>query len=148
MIFERRPHRTTWVGLAFAVLALLMIPWTIHLAIALPNRSVVRHYDVAWAGFDIALASALAWTAYCTVRRTHWLPIAASVNATLLVVDAWFDVLTASSGRNLLIALGSALLIELPLAGVLLWIAVTGWQMVRRGQPPAVEPSDEEQRRG
>ncbi len=147
MISERRPHRTTWVGLFFAVLAVLMIPWTIHLAIALPNRSIASHYDVAWAGFDIALAAVLAWTAYCAVRRTHWLPIAASVNATLLVVDAWFDVLTAPNSRNLVIALGSAVLIELPLAGVSLWIAVTGWQMVKRGAATDLQPSDEEQRR-
>jgi hypothetical protein len=43
------------------------------------------------------------------------------VIATLLVCDAWFDVLT-SSGRDRLVSLSLALVVELPLAGFCLWL--------------------------
>ena len=52
------------------------------------------NYDAAWAGFDVLLTLTLASTAYFALRRSRYLATAASATATLLVVDAWFDVLT------------------------------------------------------
>jgi hypothetical protein len=40
----------------------------------------------------------------------------------LLVTDAWFDVMTAPSGRDLAEAISMACLVELPLAGTCLWL--------------------------
>src|SRR3954451_3556376 len=44
----------------------------------------------------------------------------AFASGVLLVCDAWFDVLTSQPGTDFLQALGSALLLELPLAFVLI----------------------------
>lgn len=77
-----------WVGPVFAILAVLLIPWTIYLASTLPARARASHYALAWAGFDVALIAALAWTAYLTWHHHLRLPIAASVTATMLLVDA------------------------------------------------------------
>ncbi|MGI8578361.1 MAG: hypothetical protein ACR2KG_10700 [Nocardioidaceae bacterium] len=68
-------------------LAVLMIPWSIYLGMALPHRAVARHYDAAWAGFDIGLAS---------------------------------------------VAIASAVCLELPLAGVCLWMALNGQRTMQR----------------
>lgn len=83
----RLAWQPTWVGPVFAVLAVLTVPWGIYLAMRLPHRQVALHYDVAWGGFDIALALALAGTAWTAWRRSRWIPVAASLNATLLGVD-------------------------------------------------------------
>jgi hypothetical protein len=45
------------------------------------------------------------------------------VTAALLLVDAWFDVTTSSSGRALAIAVAMALLVELPLCALCALIA-------------------------
>ena len=56
-------------------------------------------------------------------RRSPWLEGAATATATLLFVDAWFDVLTSSSRTQLAVAILSAVLMELPLAVLCLVLA-------------------------
>jgi hypothetical protein len=119
-------RRARWVGPLFAVLAVLMVPWTVYLAVTLPVQATAAHYDFAWAGFDVGLFLVLAWTAWAAASSSRWLPVAASLNAAFLVVDAWFDVITAPGHRELAMALASALLLELPLAAVSIWLAVHG----------------------
>lgn len=53
----------------------------------------------------------------------------AAIATTLLVVDAWFDVLNAATSRDLLAAAVTAIVVELPLAYVC-------WQLAREGLPP------------
>ena len=123
-------RRARWVGPLFAVLAVLMVPWTVYLAITLPQEQRAAHYDLAWAGFDVGLFAVLVWSAWAAVRRSRWLPVAASLNAGFLVVDAWFDVVTAPDRRELMMAVASAALIELPLAAVSVWLAVNGQRII------------------
>jgi predicted alpha-1,6-mannanase (GH76 family) len=75
-----------------------------------------------WIGFDMGLWIALALTAYLGWRRSGWIVIAATVSATLLLVDAWFDIMTAAPGWEYLTSYLSALLVEVPLALLALWI--------------------------
>jgi len=49
--------------------------------------------------------------------------VLASIAGTLLVCDAWFDVVTAEPGGELAWALVFALLAELPLAALCFWVA-------------------------
>lgn len=121
------------VGWVFIVLAALMVPWTVYLAIQLPTSHPSAHYDLAWGGFDVGMMLALAATSWAALRVHPSLPSLAAVTGTLLLVDAWFDVVTSPDGDELWVALAMALLVELPLAGVCLWLSVTGHQlMVRR----------------
>ena len=53
------------------------------------------HYDLAWVGFDIALAAAFAGTSWAAMRSSAWLVPLAAVTGTMLVCDAWFDVVTS-----------------------------------------------------
>jgi hypothetical protein len=112
-----------WVVLLFSVAAFLLLPWVAVLVVALPSAHRAAHWDIAWAGFDVALALLLASVAITAWRRSPWFEGAATAAATLLFVDAWFDVLTSSSGAELAWAVGEALLVEIPLAIVCLLLA-------------------------
>jgi hypothetical protein len=57
-------------------------------------------------------------------RRSPWLEGAATAAATLLFVDAWFDVLTASSRNELVIAIVEAAVVELPIAVFCLFLRI------------------------
>lgn len=120
-----------WAGPAFALFSLVLLPWTVYLGYSLPARQVSPHYDVAWAGFDVMLLTALASTAYFALRRSRHLATAAAATATLLVVDAWFDVMT-SPRDQLAGSLTLALLIELPLASVCAWLSYHTQQLAER----------------
>ena len=121
---EPRPwHPPRWVVPLFGLAALLLVPWVILLVPALPSAHRAAHWDIAWAGFDVGLALLLLTVAVVAWRRSPWLEGAATATATLLVVDAWFDILTASTGTELVVAVTEAAFVELPLAVLCLRLA-------------------------
>jgi hypothetical protein len=103
--------------------ALVLVPWIGWLAISLPCRYLSRHWGVAWAGFDTALAAALALTAIAALRRAPWLDRAAIAAGTLLAADAWFDVVTSRGAAAVALATAEAVAVELPIALLCLWLA-------------------------
>ncbi|MFD2766039.1 hypothetical protein [Micromonospora eburnea] len=121
-----------WVAPTFVALALLTLPWAGYLALTLPRHAVSAHYRAAWVGFDLGLAALLSLTAWCAYRGNRQVVLAATGTATMLVVDAWFDVTTAATGPDLVVSVLLAALVELPLAGVCLWIARHADRMVER----------------
>jgi hypothetical protein len=116
-----RPQR--WVVPLFGLAALLLVPWVVLLVVALPSAHRSAHWDIAWAGFDVALALLLLTVAVAAWRRSPWLEGAATATATLLFVDAWFDVLTSSTRAEFVVSVGEAALVELPLAVLCLLLA-------------------------
>src|SRR3954447_1858537 len=112
-----------WVAPVFAVLGAATIPWTVYLAVTLPEHARTHNYRDAWVGFDIMLIGALLLTAYLAWRGRSLVGLAASSTATMLVVDAWFDI-TTSRRSNVWTAVAAAVLVELPLAVVCGWIAL------------------------
>ena len=83
------------------VAAIFLIPWTIFLAVTLPKNYKTSHWGTAWVGFDVGLIVFLALSAWAAWRRRHILVFTTIVTATLLITDAWFDILTASRWRCL-----------------------------------------------
>ena len=114
------------------VCALLLVPWIVYLAVELPQQSRTAHYDVVWVGFDIAMFAALAGLGWCAWRRSTYTEVMAAVTATMLVTDAWFDVVTANNNVRRMEAFASALLIELPLAALCAWVAQNAERLRRR----------------
>ncbi len=106
-----------------AVLGVGLLPWTLWLALTLPSRKVAEHWDLAWVGFDLVLAAALLATAAAILRRSPFVPATAAATGALLLADAWFDIVTASSSRERWFAIGLALVAELPFAGFCLALA-------------------------
>jgi len=131
----RPPH---WVVPLFGVAALLLVPWVVLLVVVLPSAHRAAHWDIAWAGFDVMLALLLLTVAVAAWRRSPWLEGAATATATLLFVDAWFDVLTSSTRAEFVVSIGEAALVELPLAILCLLLARDA---ERRLRVPSVSPS-------
>jgi uncharacterized membrane protein YgcG len=113
-----------WIGPVFAVLAAITIPWTVYLAVTLPEHVQTRNYRVGWVGFDLGLIVLLLLTAQLAYRGQRHVAMAATATATALIVDAWFDIVNAPDITDLAVALLTALLGEVPLAGLCLWIAL------------------------
>jgi hypothetical protein len=112
-----------WIAPAFVVFAVVLLPWTGYLFGTLPRHYTANHWRAAWAGFDVGLALALASTAALIVRRSPFAEVAATVTATLLLCDAWFDVLTSRGTSAVVQSVLEAVLVELPLAALCFWIA-------------------------
>ena len=112
-----------WAGPLFLFLAVALVPWIIYLALTLPNRTIASHYRIAWVGFDVALVVALARTAWLALKGKRQMEIPAVVSATLLVVDAWFDIMTSRPGAAQMEALFLAVFVELPTAFLALYLS-------------------------
>jgi len=109
-------------GPAFVVFSLVLIPWTIYLGYTLPDRAESPHYNIAWVGFDAFLLVTLGATGYFAIRHSRYLAVTSAAAATLLVVDAWFDIMT-SPRSEIMQSVVLAVLVELPLAGVCVWLS-------------------------
>lgn len=110
------PALPRWIAGAYALLVVVTVPWTVYLGITLPTKELSTHWDISWVGFDIAIAFMLILNALFSYLESKWLVLSATATSTLLVTDAWFDVITARPGRPYHEAIASALFIELPLA--------------------------------
>ena len=115
--------RSRRMALAYAAAAVLLIPWTVYLAVTLPRRDIDTHYRGAWVGFDILLVMAILLTAYYAYRMDDRVQLPATATATLLIVDAWFDVMTAGRRTNIYEAVLMAICIEIPAALFSLYLA-------------------------
>ena len=135
-----RPPR--WVVPLFAVGAMALVPWIVLLVRVLPSRDEAAHWDIAWGGFDVAMALLLLAVALAAWRRSPWLEGAATATATLLFVDAWFDVLTSSTRAELVVAIVLAVLVELPLAVLCLVLARDTERRLRAPALRLVQPDE------
>jgi hypothetical protein len=110
-----------WITALLAFTAVALIPWTLWLTFSLPSRHVSRHYDLAWVGFDIALAAALGLTARAVFRGSYRLAPLAAATGAMLVCDAWFDIVTSTPGDRLEAVL-QAVFGEIPLAALCAYV--------------------------
>ena len=117
---ERRRRR---FAAAMTLASIGLIPWIVVLGLTLPHRYVAGHWTLTWVGFDVLLLASLAATGWFAWRRRQIVILAAFTTGTLLLCDAWFDVTTASGSTDTLVALATAVVLELPLAGLLFMTA-------------------------
>jgi hypothetical protein len=120
-----------WVAPVFALLGAATVPWTVYLAMTLPKQANTHHYRLTWVGFDIMLIVVLLATAYLAWRGNRLVGLLATITATMLVLDGWFDVNT-SNRADRPGAILSAAVIELPLAAICGWIALHVDQVIDR----------------
>jgi hypothetical protein len=113
-----------WVALLLTAIVVGLVVWTLYLTYALPARHVTDHWRIAWAGFDIGLAIAIGATALGVLREAQWVDATAAATATLLVTDAWFDIVMADGGGERLEAIVLAVIGEIPLALFCVWIVM------------------------
>jgi hypothetical protein len=106
-----------------------LIPWIVGLGLTLPARYTAHHWEVAWVGFDVALLGGILATAWAAWRRRQVVILAAIITGTLLLTDAWFDIVTAATHRDQFIAVATALLAELPMAAIMFHVAHRGLRL-------------------
>jgi hypothetical protein len=132
-----------WVAPVFSGAAVCIVPWIVYLGFELPERSTAQHYNLAWVGFDILLLFFLARTALLAWRGRRQVQLPAVATATMLIVDAWFDVLTASPGWDLTQALVLAFVLELPIAALAIYIARNVDRVVERAEHRLAEQAQQ-----
>jgi hypothetical protein len=104
----------------------------VWLSSSLPPHHRSENWDLAWSGFDSALALSFLLTAYAAWRRRPWLPASAAATGALLLADAWFDMVLESRSSDFELALIEALVAELPLAAACFAVA---YVTSRAGRP-------------
>jgi hypothetical protein len=109
-----------------------MFPWLVVLARTLPASGRVVHWSTAWVGLDAMEGCALLVTGLLTIRRDESCSLTAAVAATLVLTDAWFDVLTSAPGSAAITALALAVRIEVPVALICATLAVRTFPHRRR----------------
>jgi hypothetical protein len=131
---------------ALAIGCVVLAGWIGYLVVSLPPYYRAGSWRGAWVGFDIGLLAAFAATAWAAWRRRQLLILALVVLATLLVCDAWFDVVLDTDSSGFWQSLASALILELPVAAIAIAMArrllhVTIGQVMRyEGLPGKVPP--------
>jgi hypothetical protein len=103
-------------ALFFLACAVSLVPWTVGLAVTLPRRYSVGTWTITWTGFDIVLIGCFSVTAWALWKRRQIAVPATMVTSVLLMCDAWFDLLTAHRGGDLLVSTITALFGEIPIA--------------------------------
>ncbi|MGZ4352566.1 MAG: hypothetical protein ACXVZ4_03380 [Gaiellaceae bacterium] len=116
-------RRRRWVAYWLLAVAVVLLPWTAWLTVTLPARHVSEHWDAAWVGFDIGELVAISLTAFALLRHAPWLQGVASAAGTMLLCDAWFDTLLSTGDEKFWVAVGQAVVSEVPLAVLCFWIA-------------------------
>ena len=113
-----------WVALGFGAVGIGLLPWAFWLSASLPATHQSAHWDLAWSGFDVGLAACFCGTAVAAYRGAPaWAGAFAAATGTMLVTDAWFDVVLESHGGERGTAIFLAVVFELPVAALCFWIA-------------------------
>jgi hypothetical protein len=113
-------HRIRWGWLGIMTGGtLVLIPWIVYLAFALPDVYLVHDWTATWVGFDLLLLGLMAATVIFGMLRRQLMLLTAFATGALLVCDAWFDLMTAGAS-DFRISVLTATLGDLPLAAVLI----------------------------
>ena len=106
-----------------SAMVLFLPAWGLYLSMILPKEHVTRDWDLVWGGFDLGLALLTAVALYALWRRAAWVTVVVGALAAAFMCDAWFDVMTSHGGERL-VAIGLALVAELPVALVAILVGV------------------------
>lgn len=103
---------------------IVLIPWVVYLGFTLPDNYTAHNWPATWIGFDGLLVAFMATTAVLGWLRRQLVLLTAFTTGVLLVCDAWFDIMTSDFGHDLAVPLVTAVLIELPLAALMITGAI------------------------
>jgi hypothetical protein len=120
--------RARWLPPALAVAALALVPSLVIVLTVVPQVQIAHHLPLAWTGLDVFELIALAATGFALHRRSTLTAVPAAITGTLLLCDAWINVIpTVGMARAEAIVLA---FVEVPLAALSFWI---GAWTVRHG---------------
>ena len=111
-----------WVVAFFLGGAVVLIPWIVLMFTVPQAVDVPRHWQLVWGGFDCFLVLGFAVTAFRLMTRSPRGAVTAAMTGTMLLIDAWFDVLTTHRGGQLLSIL-MAVFAEIPCAVICFYVS-------------------------
>jgi hypothetical protein len=114
-----------WVAIGFLLGAIGLIPEIFRLANSLPLRhlELLDHWQFLWIGYDLVMALVFLVSGILLWLRSPWVAMTVSAAGTMLLADAWFDVLTARGTRQLATSVTLAAFLEIPMALICFYIA-------------------------
>jgi hypothetical protein len=114
-----------WDALLVVIIGgcIVLAAWIGYLIVSLPAFYRTGSWRGAWVGFDLAELVAFAATGWAAWKRRQILIICLIVLATLLLCDAWFDVVLDARTSGFFGSLLSALVIEVPIAVIAILVA-------------------------
>jgi hypothetical protein len=122
--------RARWLPLALALAALALVPSLVIVLTVVPPVQIAHHLPLAWTGLDVFELLALAATGFALHRRSAVTAVPATITGTLLLCDAWINVIpTTGMARAEAIVLA---FVEVPLAALSFWVAA---RAARRSVP-------------
>jgi hypothetical protein len=104
-----------WVVAFFLGCAVVLIPWIVLMFTVPQEVNVPKHWVLVWGGFDCFLVLGFAVTAYRLLTRSPRGAVTAAMTGTMLLIDAWFDVLTTHRG-GVWVSILMAVFAEIPCA--------------------------------
>jgi len=131
---SRSPVTARWVVPLFGLAAIGLLTWSIWLGLSLPTHATADNYRAAWVGVDVFEVIALGCVAVFARKGDPRVELPAVSCAVLLLVDAWFDIMTAATASARTEAIVLAVVGELPLAACCWWIALHVEGVVRLGR--------------
>lgn len=111
-----------WVVAFFLGGAVVLIPWIVLMFTVPQVVNVPKHWELVWGGFDCFLVLGFAMTAFRLITRSPRGAVTAAMTGTMLLIDAWFDVLTTHRG-GLLVSILMAVFAEIPCALICFYVS-------------------------
>ncbi|MGW5433808.1 hypothetical protein ACWET9_42700 [Streptomyces sp. NPDC004059] len=133
-LITRTPARLGRVLLAVAV---VLLAWTVYLGSVMGGEVQAQNWSVCWVGLDLLEVATLTATGVLAMRRSRAVSPVAAAAAALLLLDAWFDVMTVDGPTDWYIACAMALGVELPACCVMICLSKTALDW--NGHPPVNE---------
>jgi hypothetical protein len=103
-----------WFRRVCLVAVVVLIPLFITVASVSPRTQQLHNLRIFWSGLDVFELIGMALTGWCLVRRSPHVVGAATITGTLLISDAWFNIIT-TVGKSHRAALAMAF-VEVPAA--------------------------------
>jgi hypothetical protein len=139
---RRAPRLERFAGNGMIVAAMVLGVWAVWLGSSLPPDPLPRqwstayfgldNYSLTWVGLDCLEVLGLAACGVLFRRASRHTRTIALLCIPVFLLDAWFDILTATTRADLVAATVMAVLGELPAACMLCWIA---WKALEFPEP-------------
>jgi hypothetical protein len=111
-----------WVVAFFVGGAVVLIPWIVLMFTVPEAVNVSQRWELVWGGFDCFLVLGFAVTAFRLITRSPRGAVTAAMTGTMLLIDAWFDVLTTHRGGEVVSVL-MAVFAEIPCAVICFYVS-------------------------
>jgi hypothetical protein len=111
-----------WAVAFFVGGAVVLIPWIVLMFTVPQIVDVSRRWELVWGGFDCFLVLGFAVTAFRLLTHSPRGAVNAAMTGTMLLIDAWFDVLTTHRGGQVVSVL-MAVFAEIPCALICFYVS-------------------------